>query len=210
LKGIFGPPVKCPLVKVSLAVNEGERALFFPTEILCAVAEGLNDQMLIPPKIFKQLKKNACINREQIGKEVSTTDLDCENASDNTEDTDILEISDNRERRKLVGVDSETAGEKQDTNERRVIGPIEPPSAKGHKYILCLVDQHTRCAEAVPFGNLNTKTTFEALLNSFSRTGIPSLIASDNGTDFNFKFHSKKKKEKEKKKKERENKRVNK
>ncbi len=50
--------MKCPLVRVNLAVNEGKRALFFPTEILCAVAEGLNDQMLIPPKIFKQLKEN--------------------------------------------------------------------------------------------------------------------------------------------------------
>ncbi|GFV18255.1 retrovirus-related Pol polyprotein from transposon opus [Trichonephila clavipes] len=25
-----------------------------------------------------------------------------------------------------------------------LIGPIDPPSSKGHKYILCLVDQHTR------------------------------------------------------------------
>ncbi|CAL1289172.1 unnamed protein product [Larinioides sclopetarius] len=40
-----------------------------------------------------------------------------------------------------------------------LIGPIDPPSSKGHKYILCLVDQHTR-------------------------TGIPNVIASDNGTNF--------------------------
>ncbi|GFU95833.1 retrovirus-related Pol polyprotein from transposon opus [Trichonephila clavipes] len=29
-----------------------------------------------------------------------------------------------------------------------LIGPIDPPSSKGHKYILCLVDQHTRWGEA--------------------------------------------------------------
>ncbi|GBN96521.1 hypothetical protein AVEN_249868-1 [Araneus ventricosus] len=25
-----------------------------------------------------------------------------------------------------------------------IIGPIDPPSAKVHRYVLCLVDQHTR------------------------------------------------------------------
>ncbi|GFT56794.1 retrovirus-related Pol polyprotein from transposon opus [Nephila pilipes] len=28
-----------------------------------------------------------------------------------------------------------------------LVGPIDPPSSKGHKYILCLVDQHTRWGE---------------------------------------------------------------
>ncbi|GBN38212.1 hypothetical protein AVEN_151503-1 [Araneus ventricosus] len=30
-----------------------------------------------------------------------------------------------------------------------IIGPIDLPSAKGHRYVLCLVDQHTRWAEAI-------------------------------------------------------------
>ncbi|GFU94193.1 uncharacterized protein TNCV_4162711 [Trichonephila clavipes] len=38
-----------------------------------------------------------------------------------------------------------------------LIGPIDPPSLKGHKYILCLVDQHTRWGEAVPLTSLSAK-----------------------------------------------------
>ncbi|GFX86258.1 hypothetical protein TNCV_2561401 [Trichonephila clavipes] len=65
-----------------------------------------------------------------------------------------------------------------------LIGPIDPPSSKGHKYILCLVDQHTRWGEAVPLSSLRAKVTCEALLSIFSRTGIPYVVASDNGTNF--------------------------
>ncbi|GFV41910.1 retrovirus-related Pol polyprotein from transposon opus [Trichonephila clavipes] len=39
------------------------------------------------------------------------------------------------------------------------IGPIDPPSLKGHKYILRLVDQHTRWGEAVPLTSLSAKST---------------------------------------------------
>ncbi|GFS77131.1 retrovirus-related Pol polyprotein from transposon opus [Trichonephila clavipes] len=53
-----------------------------------------------------------------------------------------------------------------------LIGPIDPPSLKGHKYILCLVDQHTRWDEAVPLTSLSAKVTCEAWLNIFSRTEI--------------------------------------
>ncbi|GFX85386.1 hypothetical protein TNCV_3715601 [Trichonephila clavipes] len=65
-----------------------------------------------------------------------------------------------------------------------LIGPIDPPSSKGRKYILCLVDQHTRWGEAVPLTSLSAKVTCEALLSIFSRTGIPNVVASDNGTNF--------------------------
>ncbi|GFU03318.1 retrovirus-related Pol polyprotein from transposon opus [Trichonephila clavipes] len=53
-----------------------------------------------------------------------------------------------------------------------LIGPIDPPSLKGHKHILCLVDQHTRWGEAVPLTSLSAKVTCEAWLNIFSRTEI--------------------------------------
>ncbi|GFU55284.1 retrovirus-related Pol polyprotein from transposon opus [Trichonephila clavipes] len=53
-----------------------------------------------------------------------------------------------------------------------LIGPIDPPSLKGHKYILCLVDPHTRWGEAVPLTSLSAKVTCEAWLNIFSRTEI--------------------------------------
>ncbi|GFT49016.1 retrovirus-related Pol polyprotein from transposon opus [Trichonephila clavipes] len=57
-----------------------------------------------------------------------------------------------------------------------LIGPIDPPSSKGHKYILCLVDQHTRWGEAVPLTSLSAKVTREALLNIFSRNEIYLLF----------------------------------
>ncbi|GFW80145.1 retrovirus-related Pol polyprotein from transposon opus [Trichonephila clavipes] len=57
-----------------------------------------------------------------------------------------------------------------------LIGPIDPPSSKGHKYILCLVDQHTRWGEAVPLYSLSAKETCEVLLNIFSRTEIYLLL----------------------------------
>ncbi|GFU56881.1 retrovirus-related Pol polyprotein from transposon opus [Trichonephila clavipes] len=53
-----------------------------------------------------------------------------------------------------------------------LIGPIDPPSLKGHKYILRLVDQHTRWGEAVPLTSFSAKVTCEAWLNIFSRTEI--------------------------------------
>ncbi|GFX42295.1 dyslexia-associated protein KIAA0319-like protein [Trichonephila clavipes] len=53
-----------------------------------------------------------------------------------------------------------------------LIGPIDLPSLKGHKYILCLVDLHTRWGEAVPLTSLSAKVTCEAWLNIFSRTEI--------------------------------------
>ncbi|GFW57657.1 retrovirus-related Pol polyprotein from transposon opus [Trichonephila clavipes] len=38
-----------------------------------------------------------------------------------------------------------------------LIGPIDPPSSKGHTYILCLDDQHTRWGEARPVTSLSAK-----------------------------------------------------
>ncbi|GFW39119.1 retrovirus-related Pol polyprotein from transposon opus [Trichonephila clavipes] len=57
-----------------------------------------------------------------------------------------------------------------------LIGPIDPPSSKGHTYILCLVDQHTRWGEAMPVTSLRAKITCEALLSIFSKTEIYLLL----------------------------------
>ncbi|GFT65282.1 retrovirus-related Pol polyprotein from transposon opus [Trichonephila clavipes] len=64
------------------------------------------------------------------------------------------------------------------------IGPTQPPSGRWHKYVLCMMDQHTRWPEAVPLRSLTAKTACDSLLQIFSRTGIPSIIASDQGTNF--------------------------
>ncbi|GFY00125.1 transposon Ty3-I Gag-Pol polyprotein [Trichonephila clavipes] len=46
------------------------------------------------------------------------------------------------------------------------------------------MDQHTRWPEAAPLRSLTAKTACDFLLQIFSRTGIPSIIASDQGTNF--------------------------
>ena len=65
-----------------------------------------------------------------------------------------------------------------------LVGPISPPSEKGHRYILTLVDHATRYPEAVPLKNIETETVAEALLDMCSRLGIPEEVLSDLGTQF--------------------------
>ncbi|GFY32847.1 transposon Tf2-9 polyprotein [Trichonephila clavipes] len=65
-----------------------------------------------------------------------------------------------------------------------LFGPVDPVSSQGHKYILCLMDQHSRWPEAIPLKSLTAKSTCEALLEIFSRTGIPEVIVMDNATNF--------------------------
>ena len=65
-----------------------------------------------------------------------------------------------------------------------LIGPISPPSEEGHRYILTLVEYATRYPEAVPRKNIDTETVAVALVDFFSRLGIPEEILSDMGTQF--------------------------
>ena len=65
-----------------------------------------------------------------------------------------------------------------------LIGPIMPASDKGHRYVLTLVDYATRYPEAVPLKNIDTETVAEALLDLYSRIGIPEEVLSDLGTQF--------------------------
>ena len=65
-----------------------------------------------------------------------------------------------------------------------LVGPISPPSEDGHRYILTLVDFSTRYPEAVPLKNIDTETVAEALVDIFSRLGVPEEILSDLGTQF--------------------------
>ncbi|GBM10122.1 Retrovirus-related Pol polyprotein from transposon opus [Araneus ventricosus] len=65
-----------------------------------------------------------------------------------------------------------------------LVGEIVPPSGRRHKYCLCLIDQNSRWPEVVPLKNLSAKTTCDALLEIFMRTGIPEIICTDQGTNF--------------------------
>ena len=65
-----------------------------------------------------------------------------------------------------------------------LVGPISPPSKKEHRYILTLVDYPTRYPEAVTLKNIETETVPEALLDMYSRLGIPEEVLSDLGIQF--------------------------
>ena len=65
-----------------------------------------------------------------------------------------------------------------------LIGPITPESDKGHRYVLTLVDYATRYPEAVPLKNIDIETVAEALLDLYSRVGIPEEVLSNLGTQF--------------------------
>ena len=65
-----------------------------------------------------------------------------------------------------------------------LVGPISPLSEEGHRYILTLVDFSTRYPEDVPLQNIDTETVAEALVDIFSRLGVPEEILSDLGMQF--------------------------
>ncbi|XP_064483024.1 uncharacterized protein LOC135395866 [Ornithodoros turicata] len=68
------------------------------------------------------------------------------------------------------------------------IGPLDPPSARGHKYALSIVDLSTRWPEVIPLRSLTAKATCQALVEVFARYGTPELICCDQGTNFTSKL----------------------
>ena len=65
-----------------------------------------------------------------------------------------------------------------------IVGPMEPRTARGNKYILTMVDFATRYPEAVPLKNIEAVTIADALVDIFSRIGVPQEILSDRGSQF--------------------------
>ncbi|GFN96128.1 gypsy retrotransposon integrase-like protein 1, partial [Plakobranchus ocellatus] len=65
-----------------------------------------------------------------------------------------------------------------------LVGPINPPSEAGHRFILTLVDYATRFAEAVPLRKIDTESVAEALVDIYSRLSVPEEVLSDHGTQF--------------------------
>ena len=65
-----------------------------------------------------------------------------------------------------------------------LVGPISPPNEGGDRYVLTLVDFLTRYPEAVPLKNIDTQIVAKALVDIFSRLGVPEEILSDLGTQF--------------------------
>ena len=65
-----------------------------------------------------------------------------------------------------------------------LIGPIEPASELKNRYILTAVDFATRYPEAVALKSIDTEHVAEALMNIYSRVGVPKEILSDQGSQF--------------------------
>lgn len=59
-----------------------------------------------------------------------------------------------------------------------------PASERGYRYILTVVDHASRYPEAVPLKNIQAETVAEALLDIYSRVGLPEEVLSDLGTQF--------------------------
>ncbi|GFX76389.1 CCHC-type domain-containing protein [Trichonephila clavipes] len=55
LKGIFGPAVKCPLVHVPIGLATGGQVNVVHQQVLCALAEVLVEDVLLPPDVLDML-----------------------------------------------------------------------------------------------------------------------------------------------------------
>ena len=65
-----------------------------------------------------------------------------------------------------------------------IVGPIEPRSEKRNRYILTMIDYATRYPEAVALPRIETERVAEALVEMFSRVGIPDEMLTDCGSKF--------------------------
>ena len=65
-----------------------------------------------------------------------------------------------------------------------IVGPIEPRSDQKNRYILTMIDYATHFPEAVPLPGVESERVAEALVQMFSRVGIPDEMLTDCGSQF--------------------------
>lgn len=65
-----------------------------------------------------------------------------------------------------------------------IVGPIFPATDRKNRYILTMVDYATRYPEAIALPSIDTERVAEALVEMFSRLGIPEEMLTDCGTQF--------------------------
>jgi hypothetical protein len=66
-----------------------------------------------------------------------------------------------------------------------VVGPIYPPSSKGHRFILAATDYFSKWSEVVVLKEVKAENVEDFIRNNLIyRFGVPSQIISDNGTSF--------------------------
>ncbi|XP_052079017.1 uncharacterized protein LOC127717282 [Mytilus californianus] len=69
-----------------------------------------------------------------------------------------------------------------------LIGPLFPRTDRGSRYILTLVDYATRYPEAIALKDIETESVAEALVDIFSRVGVPQEMLTDMGSQFTSKL----------------------
>ena len=65
-----------------------------------------------------------------------------------------------------------------------IVGPIQPMSEQKNRYILTMIDYATRYPEAVALPDISTERVAEALVQMFSRVGVPEEMLTDCGSQF--------------------------
>ena len=65
------------------------------------------------------------------------------------------------------------------------IGQINPPSSKGHHFVLVATDYFTKWTETVPLNNMTQKEVIEFITEHIiHRFGIPQTLTTDQGSSF--------------------------
>lgn len=65
-----------------------------------------------------------------------------------------------------------------------IVGPIEPRSTRGYRYIVTIVDMATRFQEAILLKTITAEEVMEELFKFYCRMGIPEKIQTDRGSQF--------------------------
>ncbi|GBM00130.1 Retrovirus-related Pol polyprotein from transposon 412 [Araneus ventricosus] len=66
-----------------------------------------------------------------------------------------------------------------------ILGPL-PVTTKGNRYVLVLMDYFTKWPEVIPIPDQEASTLAEELVRAWiSRYGVPMILHSDQGTNFN-------------------------
>lgn len=68
-----------------------------------------------------------------------------------------------------------------------IVGPLAK-TKKGNRFILTIVDDATRYPEAFALKSCDAESVANALIELFSRVGIPKVILTDQGTNFTSKL----------------------
>lgn len=63
------------------------------------------------------------------------------------------------------------------------VGPL-PRTKSGFKYLLTVMDTATRFPEAIPLKKVTSRYVVDALLQFFTRYGLPREVQSDQGSNF--------------------------